>query len=331
VNELNRFREQQILLRDSNIPLRVLNADVVPTEVQAKIARAEYGAAPIPMPAEFFASENLKEIAKATYPRENFVFEDKQDADIARTHAMDANQAGVQNDTARTATELQLIQSNSTVRLDKERNKVLQWYVKGVTKFSTLVQRYVTEAQAAEIVGRERARVWAQTMPLVPAALAFDAAPDSALRVDATQRRKIALEKYQYFRNDPEVSAGELLKNEVFPAMGMDTRSLAKPVPPPPTQPEPPKASISIKGDDLNPMMPQYTGVLLVLKASGLDVSSLPPPAPIIQPTVNPGVVQPEPGLAGAGPGDQTGGMQGMGGRAPIAPGGAGLRARLED
>src|SRR5574343_1738280 len=99
-------------------------------------------------------------------------FEDRQDNDIARTHAMDANQGGVKTDTARTATELQLIQVNSNVRLDKERGKVLRWYVAGVTKFSTLVQRFVTAEQAAEIVGMPRAQAWKAVMEVVPAGLA---------------------------------------------------------------------------------------------------------------------------------------------------------------
>jgi hypothetical protein len=249
------------------------------------------------------------------------VFEDKQDADIGRTHAMDANQTGVKNESARTATELQLVQVNSNVRLDKERAKVLDWYVKGVTKFSSLVQRFTTEEQAAEIVGLERAAAWAQTMKLVPAALAFTAAPDSALRVDATQRRKIALETYAYLRNDPKVDAALVLRDSVLPALNLDSRSIAPPQEAPPPQPEPPKVSISVKGEDLNPMMPQYPGVLIVLKASGMDTSQLPEPTPIIHGT-NPGVVQPDMGMATGGGSEGTGGMQGTGNKAPLGPGG---------
>jgi hypothetical protein len=328
VNELNRFREQQIKLRDSNVPLRFYNVDAVPPDVSVKIRDGEYGAAPIGMPAEFFAGQNMLEIVKATYPRENLTFEDKQDADIARTHAMDNNQAGVRNETARTATELQLTQQSSNVRLDKERAKVLAWYCKGVTKFSALVQRFLTVEQAALIVGPERAQAWAAVLPQVPAALAFTAAPDSSLRVDAASKRRIAMETYAYMRNDPALNAPLFLRESVLPALGLDSRMLAEPQAPPPPEPELPKVSVSVKGEDLNPLMPQYPGVLVLLKAAGLDVDQLPKPMTPTVPGPNPGVVQPDQGMLGAE--DRTGQMQGTAFQAPIAPGGAGLE-RADD
>ncbi|MCU0521432.1 MAG: hypothetical protein MUF84_12150 [Anaerolineae bacterium] len=198
VNELNRYREHQIAMRDSNIPVRLYDTDRMPPELVAKIEAAGFGSKPIGAPTEAFAGNPpVMEIAKATYPRENMAFEDKQDNDISRTHAMDSNQGGTRTDDTRTATELQLIQVNTNVRLDAERAAVLEWFIKGVTKFSTLVQRFVTVEQAAQIVGPQKAQMWAQVMQQVPAPLAFTALPDSAIRVDAAQQRKMTLEKYQ--------------------------------------------------------------------------------------------------------------------------------------
>ena len=185
VNELNRFREQQIKLRDSNIPLRIVNAEVVPREVfESALMQTDVGDF-LFLPAEAFAQQAILEIAKATYPRENLTFEDKQDADIARTHGMDSNQAGVTTEERRTATELQLVQSNANVRLDAERGAVIDWYLKGVTKFSCLVQRFVSVEQATQIVGPQAAQRWAQVMKSAPARMAFTARPDSAIKIDA--------------------------------------------------------------------------------------------------------------------------------------------------
>ena len=322
VNELNKFREQQIRLRDSNVPIRLYNTDVLPPEVKAKIDAAEYGGTPIGVPAEAFAGNPpIIEIAKATYPRENFTFEEKQDADIARTHSLDANQGGTRTDNARTATELQLIQVNSNVRLDKERARVLAWYIKGVTKFSTLAQRFVTLEQATRIIGPQRAQTWAQVMKQVPAALAFEAMPDSAIRVDAAQRRKFAMETYAFFRNDPTINTEMLLKQSVFPALGLSSSVYRPPTPPPPPPPEKPKISLSIKGEDLSPMMPQYPAVLIMLDEAGMDTSKLPPATPV---TINPGIVKPDRGMEAGGPAN-SGGMQGMNVPAPIGPGGQGM------
>ena len=325
VNELNVFRTQQIQLRDSNIPIRIYDADRIPTEVKQKLDTASYGGTPIGVPSEAFAGNPpIVEIAKATYPRENFVFEEKQDADISRTHAMDANQGGVKTDSARTATELQLIQSNTNVRLDKERANVLRWYIKGVTKFSTLIQRFVTVEQAAQIVGPQRAQAWAQVMSQIPASLAFTASPDSAIRVDAAQKRKMALETYSFLRNDPKINTDQVLRKSVLPALSLDSTAIAQPQPPPPPPPDPPKVSVSIASASLNPMMPEYPGVILVLQASGLDVSKLPPPMPV--PMTNPGMVAPDKGMGSSEKSENTGGMQGSGMKAPIAPGGQGMR-----
>jgi len=323
VNELNRFREQQIKLRDSNIPIRMYDTDRIPPEVKAKLDAADYGSTPIGVPTEAFAGNPpIIEIAKATYPRENMAFEEKQDNDISRTHAMDSNQGGVRTDDTRTATELQLIQVNSNVRLDAERAAVLEWFIKGVTKFSTLVQRFVTVEQAAQIVGPQKAQMWSQVMSMVPAPLAFSALPDSAIRVDAAQRRKMSLETYSFLRNDPTVDTGNLMKKLVLPSLGLDSTTIKPPAPPPPPQPDPPKVSVSIASASLSPLMPEYAGCLLVLKASGMDVSQLPPPAP--PELQNTGIVQPDTGMKNAKP-EGTGNMQGSSFKAPIASGGAGM------
>ena len=169
VNELNRFREQQIKMRDSNISLRIVNADMIPREsFEAALQQTDMGDF-VFLPGDAFAQDTIKEIAKATYPRENMIFEDKQDADIARTHGLDANQAGVMNEDRRTATESQLVQVNANVLLEAQRAGVVDWYTKGVTKFSTLVQRFVTVEQAAIVLGPEKAQRWAQVMKMTPA------------------------------------------------------------------------------------------------------------------------------------------------------------------
>jgi hypothetical protein len=103
----------------------------------------------------------------------------------------------------------------------------------------------------------------------------------------------------------------------------MDSTAIKPPQPPPPPQPEPPKVSVSISAADLNPFLPQYAGALLVLQASGMDVSQLSKPAPASM-QVNPGMVKPDMGMGGEKP-EGSGGMQGSSFKAPIAPGGQGM------
>lgn len=272
VNELNRYRDQQIRQRETNIPLRLVNADTIPPDVIDKIEAGDYGSL-IPVPAEAFTGprDPIIEMAKAQFPRENIVFEEKQDADIARTHALDANQAGVRADTQRTATELTLVQGNANVRLDHERAVILDLYLKGVTKFSAVVQRFLSPEQAAKIVGPQRAERWAQWVKQVPAPLAFDAEPDSQLRIDAGQTRAQLLQAYNMMGKDPNVNRVAILKKLAREFDFDQAELVVEQLPPSP--PPPPSVSFRFGGEDLNPTNPVFPIVLEIMRQAGYQVS----------------------------------------------------------
>ena len=270
VNELNRFREQMVEQRDASILRWYYNTDTLPPDAVAKMVRSPVGGM-IGVPAEAFAGEGaIKEMPHGTFPRENFQFNDYLDNDLARTHSIDATQSGVQSPESKTATETQLQQSNANARLDLERGVVLDWYVKGVTKFSTLLQRYLSVEQAAAIVGPKPAQQWDAWRRTVPAALAFTAQPDSALRTDLAWERKRALEQYTYFANDPFINRPQLLK-ELLPKLHLSEKVFN--AQPPAKQAEPAKPTFSFKGEDLNPSAPQFAIVLDVLKQTGVTIS----------------------------------------------------------
>jgi hypothetical protein len=336
VNELNKFREQQIKMRDSNIPLRIVNVDVIPREEFERAIQHTDSGDFLFLPGEAFAGEHIRELAKATYPRENLAFEEKQDNDIARTHAIDSNQQGAQSNTARTATELQLVQTNANVRLEKERAAVVDWYCQGVTKFSTLIQRFVSVEEAATIVGAPKAQQWAQVMKAVPAALAFTARPDSAIRTDAAQDRKMALDLYSFLAKEPFINRGELLKGLLRKFDLEAAKVLLTPEQMPKKEPEPPRIQIVVKGEDF--AAPQAPVMVELLRAAGITLS---PTA--LQATAQltalmamaPGGAQTQTQTEHGGMAEQSepltkhppdSRMQGTAHTAPIGPGGAGLQ-----
>jgi len=327
VNELNKFRDQMVRSREANIPLRVFNEEILPPEALRKILAAPIGGM-IPVPGEAFAGEGpFKEIARANYPRENFTSNDYIDNDIARTHAIDATQAGAQDaGTVKTATEIQMQQGNANARLDKERARVVAFYIKGVEKFSTLVQRYLRADKAAEIVGDAAAQAWAQWARTLSTRLSLTIQPDSSLRTDTAQRRNESMQLYQFLANDPAVNRQELT-TQVLRDFHKDPTRMVKPPPPPP--PEKPSVSFSIKGEDLNPMMPQYQNVVKILADSGVVLQA--PPSSGGSPGVSPpsgNGDQPHPGaVAPVEPlnkhaADLTGNLQGSGQPVPFGPGG---------
>jgi hypothetical protein len=339
VNELNVSRTQNLQFRDAMTLRWQYNTGTLPADALTKIVRSPIGGM-IGVPPEAFDGEGaIKELPQGSMPRENFSIADYIDSDISRSWALDASQQGGQSSDSQTATAEQIQQANANARLDFERSIVLAWYCKGVTKFSTLVQRYLPLQRAVQIVGPQRAQYWDAWRKTVPSALAFTALPDSALRTDQAVDQKRSLDFYTFIANDPYCQkARPKVLEKLFRGQHIDPTGLI--VAPDPPKPEPPKFSFSFKGEDL--VGPQAPIVLEIMKLGGIEIT--------------PGAVQQSQGMllqaeqmAAAQASeqaalkgdtkhggklaqqeslskhhaDQTGGMQGLGGQAAMgAPGG---------
>lgn len=269
INELNISRSQNVQFRDAATMKWMYNQDVLPADKVAQIVRSPIGGM-IGVPGEAFTPDSIKELPHGSMPRENFSVQDYIDNDISRSWAMDSGQQGVNTQgSASTATEQQIIQQNANARLDWERGRVLQWYVRGVTKFSTLILRYLPVQQAAQIVGPQAAQIWDTWRNTgVDSRLAFTAQPDSALRVDQAVDRKASQELYSFLANDPFVNRGKLLE-KLLRKFHIDPTEIVKQ--PEPPKPEPPKLAFSLKGEDL--VAPQAPIVLEILQQQGIQIS----------------------------------------------------------
>lgn len=269
INELNVSREQNVQFRDAATLRWMYNTDTLPPSSLNKIVRSPVGGM-IGVPSEAFVGEGaIKELPQGSMPRENFAIADYIDQDISRSWALDASQQGVQSGKDQTATAEQLQQANANARLDWERGIVLQWYVKGVTKFSTYILRYLPVEQAAQIVGPQLAQIWdAWRKTGVNSALAFTAMPDSALRVDQAVDRKTAQDLYSFLANDPFVNRQALLES-LLRKFHLDPAKIVRQ--PDPPKPEPPKLAFSFKGEDL--VAPQAPIVLEIAQQLGLKIS----------------------------------------------------------
>jgi hypothetical protein len=271
VNELNRSREQNLEFRDAMTLKWQYNTDTLPPSSLTKIVRSPIGGM-IGVPGEAFVGEGaIKELPQGSMPRENFAIADHIDQDISRSWALDSSQQGVQSGKSQTATAEQLQQANANARLDWERGIVLQWYVKGVTKFSTYILRYLPVEHAAQIVGPQLAQIWdAWRKTGVNSALAFTAMPDSALRVDQAVDRKTAQDLYSFLANDPYIQKGRAkLLEKLLRKFHIDPAGIV--IPPDPPQPTPKDVSLSFKGEDM--VAPQAPIVLEILQQLGFKFS----------------------------------------------------------
>ena len=341
VNELNTFRTQMIQFRDAAILRWMYNVDALPPDALKKIVRSPIGGF-IGVPQDAFVGDGaIKELPHGSYPRENFSINDYVDNDLSRAWALDEAQQGVASDSTQTATEVQTQQANANTVLGFERGVTLDWYIRGVTKYSTLVQRFLPLERASQIVGQEAAQQWDSWRKQVPASLAYTALPDSALRSDLAVERKRALDEYTFFANDPYINRPELLK-ALLPRLNYPQKVMNPQ--PPEKGPEPTKPGLSLKGEDLNPLMPQFPILVEVLAQVGIKISQqaiqqaqaaamnqMLMEQMTAQATATDGEVQPDTehgGKAAQMEGldkhqvEQTGGMQGTGQPAPMGAGG---------
>jgi hypothetical protein len=222
-------------------------------------------------------------ITPATYQRENFEFDDIAKKDFETAWAM--SNPGMTENEARTATEVNKASGATQARLEKERTWVLRWLVRCATKFGSLLQQYMTNERWVEIVGDDGVKAlqsWDRTR--VQGEFVYTAKPDSAIRLDADVQRRQDDALYNLIGRDPNVRRVELLRT-MLRRRGMLPDKIVVETPPQEPKPEPPKISINIKGEDLNPMMPQYANVLVVLQATGMQLMpQQPPQAPAMGP-----------------------------------------------
>lgn len=284
-DEKSLSRTIMVQQRKRNLPLRGFNKNAADAEAIKKIENAEVQ--------ELIAftgdpRDQLYQLPQASFPPENFTFDQIIQSDIERLTAIGSNQQGLTSN-ANSATESSLIQKALETRLAKERNRLLAWFVTGVSKVFALIQMYSSDEEVATVVGEDGAeqfRMWKRAD--IQGRFAFDYKPDSALRVDAEDERAHFLRFFNLAANHPNANSTEMLRM-LASAWGMDPARIIKPPmpPPPPPEPEKPKLSIALKGEDLNPYAPQYANVVTLLKLYEADRIDLqpaqagpPPPGP---------------------------------------------------
>jgi hypothetical protein len=353
-DELSKGRTQMLRSRDRNLPQWGFDATRVDTNIQAKIEKNEIqGGIPFNGP----GTDATWPIQKGTPPRETYQFNDVAQSDLQKIWRMGANQIGVLDDKSRTATEQQITQSASQEAHEADRSVVLNWYVRVVTKFASLLQLYASEQEFVELVGADAQRL--KNIPpevaqqaqqagqdarvlvpwnkdLIDGPFSFSAKPNSQLFIDAAQEKKQLMDLYQFFANSPNINRTEL-ERAIIVRYGFDPSKMLQQ--PPPKQANPPAVALSVKGDDFNPLMPQAPILLDALSKLGIPIdlqavqaaqalaAQVPPePGPDGQhgaapdPTHGGAAAQVEPLSKHAA--DATGGMQGSGAHAPMGAGG---------
>lgn len=271
VDEISKGRTQMIRQRERSIPMRV--ADLQGIGGEEGLAKLEKNLWQAVIPLENMDPQHppIVEIARAQFPRENFTFDQVANHDVGETWALDSNQRGTLAETERTATELQIAQNNSNVRMDAERTKFLEWFVAGVSKLGALIQMFATDTSYVAIAGDDGAkRLQAWNKHDIQGEFVYTAKPNSAIRIDAATERQQIIQLYNLLAPNPFINQQELITS-VVRKFDLDPSKLV--VQPQPKPAELPKISYSFTGVDLNPISPAFPIVLEILRQGGVQLN----------------------------------------------------------
>lgn len=246
VDELSEARTQMQKQRRRSLPLRWFDRNRVdPTDVD-RLKRADIQGY---VPLDGNGNEIIGEAARAEYPRENFAIINVIQQDVDKEWSLGSNQNGVTEDTVRSATELSIIQTNTNVRLDYERTKLLGQVIRIAEKIGSLIQLFADQEDYIEVVGAEgekRLEAWDKTR--IQGEFAYSAKPDSAQRLDASQDRKLFNEYLNFNAKNPNMNLLELTRIGAEKYNYDPARLIQQPQP---AGPPPPNVSVRITMDDV--------------------------------------------------------------------------------
>ena len=270
----NTWMSQDIKMRDANVP-RFFHSDKI-TQAVDKLKNADSGQG-VAVPDAVMTqgpSRLIAQIPHLEHAQADSEGRAQNQQAIAETLGISPNQAGSYTRSTKSATEVATVQANVSVRLKKEQNNLLARFLAGVTKFDSLIQRYMTDPGYVQIVG---ANGLASLKPFTQAHLAgryaYDARPDSQLTIDQASKIK----QYNDFVNFMAKSGFLNMKNVA--RVGATTygynpsEMIQDPQPPPPPAPPPVAISMAFKAADL--AIPE---VRIVLQERGIQLPPISSP-----------------------------------------------------
>lgn len=135
----------------------------------------------------------------------------KQDMD--ETLGIGSNQAGVETDTVRTATEANKVASAIQARNDKELGRSVDFYLDLARKVDTLLMRYMDQNEWVKVGGEEgAARIQMWNGKMITGKYLYDISPDSQQRPDSALDWQQTSQFYNIAAPDPLFNRAYLLK-----------------------------------------------------------------------------------------------------------------------
>ena len=272
VRELGKSRTQMLMQRDRNIPQRLVDTARIGGEAGLDKLRRGVWQGIVPVQGLDANQPPIVPVPQASYPPEDFRFDSIINRDLDEVWAFGPNQRGMETPERKTATEIRNIQSNVSSRMDYERRQVIRYYVQGAEKLGALIQLFADQTDYVSIVGPEGVRrLQAWNKDSIAGEFVYDARPDSAVRMDAQQEFRDLIEMYNLTGRDPHANRAVILM-KLARLRDLDVTQFIRPKLPP-KGPEPVKASLSIKAEQLDPRSPNFPILMELLQQAGYKIS----------------------------------------------------------
>ena len=216
VKELNTWRRQQVMLRDAAIGKYLIDGSAFEENELNLVRNGEVGQTVVVkegMLKEMGAKGIIDTTAQIRSTADDYRGQDIFKQDMDETLGISATQAGTPTNTVRTATEVASFGANSTARNDKERSRVVDFYLDGARKIDTLLMRYATQQQYVQVVGEEGAnRMMMWNNAVIAGRYLYDITPDSQMSPDNAQMFEQDMRMYNLTAPDPLVNRAYVLR-----------------------------------------------------------------------------------------------------------------------
>lgn len=215
IKQLNTFRQQMVRLRDVAIGKYFYDTDAIDTKDLMAMRDGEVGAYIGMKPGAGLQGWDkiFYTTAQAKSTPDDWRTMALLKADMDETLGISANQAGVQTENIRSATETQVVQLNAQGRQQKERNRVVAFFLSWVRAIDILIFRYAVGDHYVNVVGPNgMARLEQWNREIGSGRFSYAIKPDSQLAVDRARDRQQRLAYYNAVAPDPLTNRPTLLR-----------------------------------------------------------------------------------------------------------------------
>lgn len=231
------------------MPLRWYDVNLVDEDVAEKIRRGTWQDM---IPTQGPGTTVIGEVARANYPRESYEFQQVMRKDLDEAWQMGPAQAGSDGAGTPSATESQIIQTNFSNGIDKQRTWIANFIVECAEAIGSMMQMFQEIPKFVAISGPSGEVMTKWDRNTIPGPFVYSVKLDTMQRPDMGQKKAEALNQYKMLRRDNLIDPKYVI-SEVLMAHDLDTsKAFAKAQPPPPPEPQ---VKTSLDGADIvNPI-----------------------------------------------------------------------------